>query len=359
MTRLAWNKPTEMFYDAGLDRGVLYPKTSLAVPWNGLISVDEKGSDSATMFYMDGRPYYIHQNPKEFSATIKAYTYPDEFSEKMGLVEVTDGMYLDSQIGSSFDISYRTQVGSGVDGSAGFKIHLIYNATVSPGGIGYASISDTVSPSNFEWEINTVPQEVPGHRPTAHLVIDTRHMTPQKVTEIENLLYGVAEAADPIDGGGPTSTFTLFLDGGDMSGTTITIPVVDGGDVTISATVFVDGGTHSTTVFDDSMDGAGVSTSGAPIIIVPTATVDGGNALSFFAVDSGALLMELPPIQSFFEVLQYDNDVIVTDLGNGTYSVEGSNDNVQDFGGGLFRLNNVNAVINSDGTFQLSTTINP
>lgn len=189
--RVVWNAPEARFFDTGLDRGMLYPKTSPAVPWNGLTSVDEEGGEGAQSYYIDGRPFLFMPKPKEYKATVNAYTYPDAFSEIMGVAEVADGMYLDSQIGDSFDMSYRTLVGNGLEGiDHGYKIHLIYNASVTPQSLTYESVSNSINPSTFSWEIQAVPVRVSGFRPTAHIIIDTRHMSQSKIDAVEALLYG-------------------------------------------------------------------------------------------------------------------------------------------------------------------------
>lgn len=168
-------------------------KPSLAVPWNGLISVDEAGGDSATAYHIDGRPFLYLPKPKEFAATIKAYTYPDAFAAIMGMAEAANGLFLDSQMGEAFDLSYRTLIGSASKGtSEGYKIHLVYNATVAPFAPSYNTLSDTVNASEFSWDIQAVPMPVEGYRHTAHVVVDTRHMDAGMLATIENMIYGDA-----------------------------------------------------------------------------------------------------------------------------------------------------------------------
>lgn len=167
------------------------PLLSLATPWDGLTSVEENGGEAARAYYADGRPFLFLPMPKEFAATLSAYTYPDAFAEIMGLFEATDGMYLDSQPGAPFDLCYRTLVGNAVEGQDhAYKLHLVYNATVTPGAVSYETLSDSINPSTMSWEIQAVPVRVEGFRPTAHIVIDTRHMDPSKIQAIEELLYG-------------------------------------------------------------------------------------------------------------------------------------------------------------------------
>lgn len=191
MSRMVWGVAADRSIEQGLDRGVLYPRNKPAAAWNGLISVDESAGEAATSYYIDGRPFLQFSKPKEFSATLRAYTYPDVFSEIMGLVEVADGMYLDSQTGDAFDLCYRTMIANAAVGDrAGHKLHLVYNATVVSPGRSYQTLSDAINPVDMSWEIQAVPVIVEGYRPTAHIVIDTRNIDPAKLQQIENLLYG-------------------------------------------------------------------------------------------------------------------------------------------------------------------------
>lgn len=227
MTRLRWAQTEDRLFETGLDRGVLYPKADVAVPWNGLTSVDENGGESATAFYVDGRPFLWLPKPKEFSATLKAYTYPDEFSKIMGVTEAADGMYLDSQMGDSFNLSYRTLIGNAIDGTQfGYKIHIVYNATVAPTAASYSTLSQSVNPTEFSWEIQAVPVPVPGYRATAHIIIDTRHIDPIKLHNLEAMLYGTGNS-DPFI---PEATVIL-----DMLSYGDTIIILDNGDGTWTA----------------------------------------------------------------------------------------------------------------------------
>lgn len=224
---IIWSETTNRLFETGLDRGVLYPKNGPAVAWNGLTSVEETGAESASAYFIDGRPYLFLPKPKEFQASIKAYTYPDEFSALMGVVEATDGMYLDSQQSDSFDLTYRTLIGNAAEGTeAGYKIHLIYNATVTPQGSTYQTLSDSVNPTEFSWEIQAVPVVVDGYRPTAHITIDTRHMDVTRLGEIEALLYGDVSTEPSIPD--PQTIFDM-LSFGDA------IVITDNGDGTWTA----------------------------------------------------------------------------------------------------------------------------
>lgn len=206
-----------------------YVNQQTAVPWNGLVSVEESGSEDSTSYYIDGRPYLHFPPPKDFAASLTAYTYPDEFAEVMGVEEIegANGLFIDSQIGDTFDLSYRTLVGNGVDGlNHGYKIHLVYNATVTAPASNYESLGSDINPNQFQWEIKAVPEEIEGYRPSAHFIIDTRHMSSDILAKLEELLYGdtdtIAMMPEPID------VIELLTYGG-------AIVIVDNGDGTWSA----------------------------------------------------------------------------------------------------------------------------
>lgn len=224
---LQWGQVEDRQIETGLDHGVLYLKSGVVVPWNGLTAVEEEGGEGAAEYYVDGRPFLYLPKPKEYKAALKAYTYPDAFSAVIGEVEIADGMYLDSQMGDSFNLSYRTKIADSLRGTdAGYKIHLIYNATVVPSARTYGTISNDVNPVEFSWNIQAVPVNVVGYRPTAHITIDTRHMDSIRIAEIEAILYGTVDVPPSMPS--PQIIFDLLTFGD-------TIIITDNGDGTWQA----------------------------------------------------------------------------------------------------------------------------
>lgn len=199
MTRLTWNASGERYFETGVDRGVLYPPSGVGVPWNGLVSVNEKPSGGTVKpYYQDGQKYFSYSDFEEFAATIEAYTYPEEFELCDGTIVTTNqvtgfatGLRITGQPRLPFGLSYRTRVGNDRLGADfGYKIHLVYNAMVSPAQKNYQTQGSSVDPTNFSWDITTTPTFVPNGRETSHVVIDTRLMTPENVAYIEDILYG-------------------------------------------------------------------------------------------------------------------------------------------------------------------------
>lgn len=200
MARLVWDKTGERFYETGVRQGVLYPMVDGAYPkgvaWNGLTAVTESPSGAeSTALYADDIKYLNLRSTEEFGATIEAYTYPKEFEECDGSAELAAGVTIGQQPRKSFGLSYRTALGNDVENeNHGYKLHLIYGATASPSEKAYATISDSPEAITFSWEVTTVPVNVEGFKPTALLTIDSTKIDPAKLTALEDILYGKAEA---------------------------------------------------------------------------------------------------------------------------------------------------------------------
>lgn len=186
MARISWGEPGTRSYEAGVDRGVLYPSKGYGVPWNGLISVDEAPSDSNLFAsHVDGRKIWNQRRGEGFSATITAFSYPKEFEKYIGY---DDG--LTGQNRSYFGFSYRTRLGDDLDPEAGSLIHLVYNALASPAPSQYDSASDSVGPTTFSWGIETTPVILANGAIGSHVIINTKMAHSWAVTALESQIYG-------------------------------------------------------------------------------------------------------------------------------------------------------------------------
>jgi hypothetical protein len=191
MAGLVWDKIGERIYERGLDKGVLYLPDGTAVPWNGLTSIVEKFDKETTPIYYDGMKVNELVILGDFSAIMNAITYPDEFLDLEGFVSTRPGVFYGDQRPKPFGLCYRTKIGNDLDGdSLGYKIHIVYNITALPNDRSYASLTESPSLVEFEWSITAVPEEFPGFRPTAHIIIDSRTIDPWLLEEIEEILYG-------------------------------------------------------------------------------------------------------------------------------------------------------------------------
>ena len=223
MLGITWDKITERYYEHGLDRGVLYMPGKDPIPWNGLMSFDESSTGTTTVLYRDGVVYLADADAGDFSGKLTALFYPSQFGEMIGIPKATDGLYVDGQKPKRFGFSYRTLIGSGTKGDQfGYQIHLVYNAMATLGAKSRKSIGASVDPSLMNFDIVCTPVKMTGRRPTAHYIIDTRGMSADKVTELEEMIYGdgVTPGAlpDPDDlfnlmNYGPEMTFTVYPNG--------------------------------------------------------------------------------------------------------------------------------------------------
>lgn len=203
MTKIVWDKTGERFYETGVSKGVLYVQSNegtypKGVAWNGLTAVTESPSGAeATPLYADDTKYLNLMSTEEFGATIEAYTYPDEFAQCDGSAELAAGVTIGQQPRKTFGMCYRTALGNDVDGSNhGYKLHIIYGALAAPSEKGYTTINDSPEAITFSWEVSTTPVNVTGFKPTASLVIDSTKVAAEKLTALEDLLYG-GEATEP------------------------------------------------------------------------------------------------------------------------------------------------------------------
>lgn len=200
---LKWDQTGERFYETGVSRGVLYPKsTGKGVVWNGLTAVNQQAEGGEpTALYADDIKYLNLLSNENFKATVEAYTYPDEWAECDGSAQIATGVYAGQQERKPFGLSYVTRIGNDEDGSDhGYKIHLVYNGLASPSDRSYETINDSPSAITFSWEVSTTPENVPGMKPTAHIEIDSTKVNADKLASFEKILYGTPANPDAQQG---------------------------------------------------------------------------------------------------------------------------------------------------------------
>lgn len=216
MAKIVWDATGERLYETGLDRGVLYTATETdpygkGVPFNGLTEMAEKPSGAeANDLFADNIKYASLRAAETYGATLGAYTYPDEFNECDGNVAAADGVYFGQQIRKPFGLSYRTLIGDDQHDNAdkGYKLHLVYGLTASPSERTYNPINDSPDATSLSWELNSTPVAVAGYKPVSTIVVDSTKVAAEKLSALENVLYGDAEtdARLPL----PTEVLTLI-----------------------------------------------------------------------------------------------------------------------------------------------------
>lgn len=196
MAKIAWDVTGQRFYETGNKKGVLYPMKDGAygtgVAWNGLINVNHSPSGAeSTPLYADDIKYLNLVSVEEFSYSIEAYTYPDEFAVCDGSAELVEGVTIGQQTRQAFGFSHVTTLGNDSKGTDyGYKIHLIYNSLAAPSEKGFASINNDPEAITFSWECSTTPVEVAGFKPTSILTINSTKVDPTKLAALEKVLYG-------------------------------------------------------------------------------------------------------------------------------------------------------------------------
>jgi hypothetical protein len=192
MTVLQWHQAGERRYETGIDRGVLYPPNGSAVPWNGLISVNETVNREVKSYFIDGVKFLDHHVPGTYSAKLSAFTYPDVLDELTGSLEFSPGVFLhDQRSPKLFNLSYRTLVGNDVDGiDHAYKIHILYNLLAIPDDTALSTIGESVEPQAFQWTLQGTPAQMFGIRPTSHISLDSRRIGAPVLETVEELLYG-------------------------------------------------------------------------------------------------------------------------------------------------------------------------
>lgn len=227
MSTLVWDAIGDKTYEVGVDRGVIYLADGTAIPWNGLRSVTEKTNKETESVYFDGMKINELTHPGEYSASIAAFTYPEELTELEGYGELRNGVFVGDQVPTAFDLSYRTRIGNDLDQEKGYKIHLVYNVTAVPTDKTHNTLSDSPEVAEFTWDIYAVPEEIPGFRPTAHFIFDTTQVNPSLLSEIERILYGTEDTdASLLSLADLVEYLSLWVDG---------IQIIDNGDGTWTA----------------------------------------------------------------------------------------------------------------------------
>jgi hypothetical protein len=186
VAELVWGNPDQRHYENGVDRGVLYPDRGRGIVWSGLVTVEEGsvGGD-VTAYHFDGVKYLDVASPRDYQATITAFSAPDAFGPALGEKSVVPGFILTRQIRTRFNFSYRTMI----DDSA-YKIHIVYNAAASPNSRGYSSLDGSADAKTLAWTIDAVPPKSKTYRPSAHFVVDSTKTDPDALAVLEGILYG-------------------------------------------------------------------------------------------------------------------------------------------------------------------------
>jgi len=206
MAEITWDQVGARLYETGVDHGVLYIPDetgdyNTGFAWNGLTTVTESPSGAeSNPQYADNIKYLNLVSAEEFSATVEAFTYPEEFAQCDGTAMPAVGVSIGQQSRKTFGLCYRTRVGNDLDGTDhGYKLHLIYGALAAPSEKAYATINDSPEAITFSWECSTTPVAVGTvndvqYKPTAALTVDSTKVDADALAALEAILYGGASS---------------------------------------------------------------------------------------------------------------------------------------------------------------------
>lgn len=195
---LHWDGVGEKIYEAGVSKGVLFVTTPAGtygngVAWTGLTAVNESPSGAEeNKHYADNIKYASIFSAEDFGATIEAFQSPKEFDQCDGTAEVAPGVTISQQSRKAFAFSWRTEIGSDIAdlGDAGYIIHIAYGCKAQPSEKSRGTVNESPEPTNFSWTVVTTPVNVTGHKPTAHLQINSMNVDKTKLSAFEQILYG-------------------------------------------------------------------------------------------------------------------------------------------------------------------------
>lgn len=236
MAVITWDGSGDKEYESGVDHGVLYPlNTETAaydsgVAWNGLTAINEKPAGAGSnKQYADNQVYLNLISAETFGGTIEAFTYPDEFGACDGTVAAATGVTVGQQGRQTFGLCYRTNIGSDVSSSLGFKLHLVYGALAAPSEKDYTTINDSPAAVAFSWDFDCTPVSVSGLKPTCILVIDSTKVDGGDLTALEAFLYGTADDDPSL----PTPDDVIALFAGEVTTTALpTAPTISSDVIT-------------------------------------------------------------------------------------------------------------------------------
>lgn len=204
-TALLWDQVGEKEYETGTDKGAVFLMDDKGaympgVAWNGLSKVTESPDGAEeTPIYADNQKYLNLLSAENFKGTIEAFMYPDEFAQADGSAEVIPGVTVGQQTRKPFGFVYRTLKGNDVkETDFGYKIHVVYNAKVSPSERSNETVNDTPAAITFSWSFSTTPVAMPAPlKKSSTLTFDSTKLTPAVMKAVEDAVYGGGALPQP------------------------------------------------------------------------------------------------------------------------------------------------------------------
>lgn len=212
MSVLTWDTDGTREWHAGVSKVVLFPQKAdgtydAGVAWNGITSIDDSPDGAeANDFYADNIKYASLRSAENHKGSIGAYDWPEEWRECDGSKAVEEGLYIGQQARKPFGLVYRTETGTDTNPEAGYILHFVWNATVSPTEKSHETINENPDLTEFDWDYDCLPvpvTSVANAKPVSTMEADSRKLSQAKMKAIEDKIYGTAdkEAALPTPDG--------------------------------------------------------------------------------------------------------------------------------------------------------------
>lgn len=195
MAKLTWDDDGSRYYELGVsDVAAFINGTGYA--WNGVSNVSESPSGAdVTTVYADNIKYGSIRGAEKLEGSISAYQTFKEFCVCDGRVEAAPGVFVKQQTRQSFGLVYKTKIGNDTKSlKAGYKLHIIWNATVSPSSKSHSTINDSPEAVELSYDFTTDPVAITGHKPIASMTIDSRTVNATKLAALEAKIYGGASS---------------------------------------------------------------------------------------------------------------------------------------------------------------------
>jgi hypothetical protein len=207
MPVLTWDQVGQRIYETGTSKGVLFVQGTdgtygAGVAWNGLVSVKQSNDGAEeTPLYADNQKYLSLFSAENLKGSIDAFTYPKEFEPCDGSNVYAPGIYVPQQNRTAFALVYSTIVGNDVQGNAyGEKLHVIYNARVSPAERAYSTVNDSPEALTFSWNFTTTPVDLTsiGLSSAAGVTFSKKEVSANGWKALTDKIYGTAAAASAL-----------------------------------------------------------------------------------------------------------------------------------------------------------------
>lgn len=200
MSKMVWDQTGERLYETGIEQVALFKQVGgiypAGVPWNGITALNLTPSGAEpTPLYANNRKYLTLMSVEELGGTIEAYTYPDEWKECDGSVEIAPGVYAGQQTRVPFGLVGKSLIGNDTEGvKHGYNLHIVYGGQASPTEQAHATINDSPEAATLSWEFSTTPVAITGYESTSYLCIDSTKVDAEKLAALEAIIYGSDDA---------------------------------------------------------------------------------------------------------------------------------------------------------------------